>query len=144
MWERALVMRLVRKGAVGGGTRDVACADRSGGRPHVVCCPRPPTRGPRPRARCRHQLAVVWSYLGRFLTRVVGELTRHMAHIVRGAFVHMVGSKEPVKDSSRHAASKSRPDLDKACNVGKILLALTRPPRGILYGPDLSLQHVLY
>jgi hypothetical protein len=36
-----------------------------------------------------HQLAVVWSYLGRFLTRVVGELTRHTAHIVRGAFVHV-------------------------------------------------------
>src|SRR5207249_2467760 len=37
--------------------RDGARADRSCRRPHVVCCPRPPARGPRPRARCR---ASVW------------------------------------------------------------------------------------
>src|SRR2546426_347729 len=51
---------------------------------------RAPQRGGRaPRRVARHPLAGVWSYLVRFLTRVVGELTRHMAHLVGGAFVHV-------------------------------------------------------
>ena len=51
-----------------------------------------------------HQLAVVWSSLGRFLTRVVGALTRHMAHIVRGVRgtrLHALTSDGALRDRTR-------------------------------------------
>ena len=57
MGERGREMRFVPTAAMGDRCRDGARADRSCRRPHVVCCPRPPARGPRPRARCR---ASVW------------------------------------------------------------------------------------
>src|SRR3989442_9307653 len=67
-WEIAAAMWLAPTGAAGGRTW---CGARAHGRV------------------ARHQAAVVSSYLGRFFTRVVGELTRHMAHLVPGAFVHV-------------------------------------------------------
>src|SRR2546426_8466439 len=74
-WEIAAAMWLAPTGAAGGRTWYVARALQRVARVHWRVA--------------GHQVAVVWSYLGRFLTRVVGELTRHLAHIVRGAFVHV-------------------------------------------------------
>jgi hypothetical protein len=71
-------MLFVPTAAVGDRCRDVARADRSCGRSHSVRCPRPSARCRAPAGRW---LVVPGTLLG--AGAVVGELTRHVAHVVK-------------------------------------------------------------
>src|SRR5205823_6435643 len=73
-----------RARAVGSGCRVVAHVDRS-------CGSAPSARGPRPPAWCRASMGRYPVVLGTFLhaLAVVGDLTRHVAHVVTHVPVHV-------------------------------------------------------
>src|SRR5881396_450424 len=110
LWEIAAAMVLAPTGAAGGRTWYVARALQRVARVHGRVA--------------GHQLAVVWSYLGRFLTRVVGGLTRHMAH-TSGALSCASG---PLPRRTWYASSRTDVGRGPARSHARL-----DPPPGLLF-----------